>query len=44
MHIHVSQGFSTTQSLETLPKQNEAALISESFALNFFIRTPLTNI
>ena len=34
---------SVDQSLETLPKHNGLATISESFALNFIISVPLTN-
>ena len=34
---------STEKSFETLPRHNDAATISESFALNFIISVPLTN-
>ena len=34
---------STDQSLETFPKHNEVATISEPFALNLWISLPSTN-
>ena len=34
---------SIEKSFEALPKLNGAAFISESFALNLYISTPLTN-
>ena len=34
---------SAEKSFETLPKHNGAAFISETFALNLYISTPLTN-
>ena len=35
---------SNEEAFETLPKHNGAEFISESFALNFYISTPLENI
>ena len=35
---------STEKSFEALPKHNEIAFISESFALDLYISTPLANI
>ena len=35
---------STEKSFETLPKHNGTTFISESFALNLYISTPLANI
>ena len=41
MNIYI---LSAEKRFETLPKHNVAAFISESFALNLYTLTPLTNI